>query len=312
MDNKLKASQVFILECIIMIALLAVIQVPMLSWILMLLPVGYGLYAALTNTRKVIVLTAITLVTTLTFSKIDFILNMFLMYIIPGIIIGSVSRKIIFDEKANKSEPIYIGIIANMLGMIILSIISNIFFNVDVLDEYRSLIDTVMAQQIELFPDIESSIKQIKLYMNNILPTLIFIQSIITTITVYFIQIFIINKMKIHNSKIANFSEFYLPGNAVLISLGLYLILFMISGINIGLKVDLILMNLQSVFYFMFILQGLAVCTYYFKIWLREKKIKAIFVYSLIFGIFGVVALSFLGMLDSMNDIRKVRNYKAM
>ena len=302
-----------------MVAILAISSVPALSWLMLLLPIVYSLHATVTNKRNTIVLLVTTFIGALVFGEDRYVLELFIMYIIPGVVIGSVSRTRIFNEESNKLEPVYIGIITNMISIVVLYIISKALFKIDLLEQYRSMMQMMVSQQLELFVsagiDIdlsEKSIKDILTYMNNLIPTMIFFHSSIMTFIVYFVQNSIINRMKIYQFKTAKFSEFYLPGNTVMISLGMYLIIFIFSGIDIGLKVDIILTNLQSIFYCMFIIQGIALCIYYLRRWLKERRLKSIFLYSLIFGILGVVALSFLGMLDSMNDFRKVRNYKPM
>ena len=74
---------------------------------------------------------------------------------------------------------------------------------------------------------------------------------------------------------------------------------------------DLIMMNLQLIFNFMFMIQGIAVSIFYLKKWLRSGSFKMIFMSTLILSIFGFMVVSFVGMLDSIIDFRKVRSYKS-
>ena len=80
---------------------------------------------------------------------------------------------------------------------------------------------------------------------------------------------------------------------------------------EVNLHTDLIMLNLQLVFNFMFMLQGIAVGVYYFKKWIKEGTVKMIFMSTFILCIFGFMAVAFVGMLDSIIDFRKVRVYKS-
>ena len=82
--------------------------------------------------------------------------------------------------------------------------------------------------------------------------------------------------------------------------------------VGIKLHTDLIMMNLQLVFNFLFMIQGIAVAVYYVKKWLKQNQIKNVFISGLILSIFGFIGVSFVGMLDSIIDFRKVRSYKSI
>ena len=71
------------------------------------------------------------------------------------------------------------------------------------------------------------------------------------------------------------------------------------------------MMNLQLVFSLMFIIQGIAVCIYYFRRWVKEGKVTNILFSGITLGLFGVMGVSFVGMIDSIIDFRKVRSYKS-
>ena len=58
-------------------------------------------------------------------------------------------------------------------------------------------------------------------------------------------------------------------------------------------------------------LQGIAVSIYFFKKWIRSGSLKMIFMSALTLSIFGFMGISFVGMLDSIIDFRRVRSYKS-
>ena len=113
------------------------------------------------------------------------------------------------------------------------------------------------------------------------------------------------------NLGLPKFTDFYLPGNAVTVSFTLYILVLFMDLIKVNLHTDLIMLNLQLVFNFMFMLQGISVSIHYFKKWIRSGSLKMIFISVLILSIFGFMGISFVGMLDSIIDFRRVRSYKS-
>ena len=91
----------------------------------------------------------------------------------------------------------------------------------------------------------------------------------------------------------------------------LYLIVLLLGFMEIGLYTESIMLNLQMVFNFMFIVQGIAVSIYYARKWLKQGTGKNVIVSGILLGLFGTMGISFIGMLDSIIDFRKVRSYKS-
>lgn len=118
--------------------------------------------------------------------------------------------------------------------------------------------------------------------------------------------------MKYDDLSEIKFKNFYLPGNAIVISFVLYLLVMGISYMKTPLYTDAIFLNLQIVFNFMFIIQGIAVCLYFINKWLKQGIDKKLFIGVLCVSIFGMTGISFIGMIDSILDFRKIREYKSM
>ena len=81
--------------------------------------------------------------------------------------------------------------------------------------------------------------------------------------------------------------------------------------LNTGLYTDIIMLNIQLIFSVMFLLQGISVSIYYIKEWKKKSPGKIVFAIMAVFLLSGTMILSFVGMLDSAIDFRKVRNYKS-
>ncbi|MGL4913609.1 MAG: DUF2232 domain-containing protein, partial [Romboutsia sp.] len=135
---------------------------------------------------------------------------------------------------------------------------------------------------------------------------------IILSIIIYLTEIFILKKFKYVNDEEIKFRNFYLPGNAILISFLMYLFMMLLSTMNTPLNTDAIFFNLQMVFNFLFIVQGISVCIYFIKKWIKQRVSLKIVIGAFCVGIFGVMGVSFIGMVDSILDFRNVRICKSV
>ena len=149
------------------------------------------------------------------------------------------------------------GTIAFILGLIANYLVSKYLFNINMLEEFTSVMKAQLSAQISVIqesvsnlasmPNItEESIIQTVL---NIMPLILFSRAIILAILTYFLAIFTLKKIRKNNIKETlkgiKFSRFYLPGNAVLTSFVLYILIMLIEILNIPLYTDLILVNLE-------------------------------------------------------------------
>ena len=85
----------------------------------------------------------------------------------------------------------------------------------------------------------------------------------------------------------------------------------LLSYIKTPLYTDAIFLNLEIIFNFMFIIQGISVSVYFIAKWLKKSLNNKIFMGALCIGIFGMTGISFIGMVDSILDFRRVRVYKS-
>ena len=162
---------------------------------------------------------------------------------------------------------------------------------------------------VDLYKNI--NIEDILYLTKNIIPTMLFLQGLVSSFITYYLEVFMLKRTRILSLQKPTFRDFYLPGNAVGTSLLLYLLVLLLGFMKIVLYKESIMFNLQMVFNFMFIIQGIAVAIYYIKKWIKQGTGKNILISGLILGIFGTMGISFLGMLDSVIDFRKVRSYKS-
>ena len=316
MNKDLRLSRVLPIVILAIIVILASLYIPQLSLLLLFIPIPFSLIGTLSNIKNNIIVLIITFIALIFFIEPTYVVDIFINSVIPGVIIGYITKKVIKNQKSSKYEPIFAGSIVFILSIVIHYIISKYAFKIDLLDEFLKLFKTSLeAQKSILGNSINNelmSVENIIATFKNLIPSILFFRSMILSIMIYLIEVFILRKMKYVNLSEIRFRNFYLPGNAILISFILYLLMMILSLMNTKLYTDVIFLNLQVVFNFMFIIQGLSVCIYFIKKWMIQGGGKKVVIGVFCVGIFGIMAISFIGMVDSILDFRNVRAYKSI
>lgn len=314
MNNKIKLSQASMIVTLGILLSLITTYVPILSVLSLLIPIPYAMIGTLTD-NKYSVLSLITTFFILLFSvNLIYATSICIMSALPGIAIGSFARQLQKEENANKFEPVYMGTIVVVICTIVFFVISNVFFGTNILEDMKNMINETMSIQMDILKSSGIELAQnIKVddfvqFMFNMIPTMLFLQGILISFIIYYLEIVILRRIRKTKLQLPNVVEFYLPGNAVTISLILYLLVLFIDIIGIKIHTDLIIINLQMVFNFMFIIQGIAVAIYYAKQWFKQNQSKKVFISGVLLYMTGFLGISLVGMLDSVIDFRKVRN----
>lgn len=318
MDNKLRLPQASLITALGILLCLITTYIPMLSILSMAVPVPYAIIGTLTNKKySIISLIATFFILMFTVNPL-YSISICIMSIVPGIFIGNAIRNNKEYDQSNKFSPIYIGTIVTIICTIVFFFISNILFGTNILEDFMKIIKESINIQISIMEKAGASLAEgfnasyIVNYITNTLPTMIFIQGMLVTFIIYYLEIFILKRIRKANFSISRFTDFHLPGNAVSIFFTLYLFILFMDLIKVNyLHTDLIMLNLQLVFNFMFMIQGISVSIYYFKRWIREGSLKVIFISGFILSIFGFITICFVGMLDNIIDFRKIKSYKS-
>ena len=316
MNNKLRLAQASLIAALGILLCLITAYVPILSILSIAVPVPYAIIATLTDNKySILSLIATFFILMFTVNPL-YSVSVCIMSIVPGIFIGSALRNN-KKEGFNKFEPIYIGTIITMICVIVFFFIGNIVFKTNILEDFMNLVKESVNIQITIMEntgiDLKEGFKALDIvnYINNMLSTMLFLQGMIVAFIIYSLEIFILKRVRIVNLELPKLLDFYLPGNAISVLFTLYIFVLFMDLINLNLHTDLIMMNLQLVFNFMFMLQGIAVSIYFFKKWIRSGSLKMIFMSALTLSIFGFMGISFVGMLDSIIDFTSVRSYKS-
>lgn len=317
MINKVRLSQASMIVTLGIILSLVTRYVPMLGILSLVIPVPYAIISTITDNKYSFLSLVVTFFVLMFAVDPIYSVNICILKVLPAIAIGSMAREHLKQGEVNKFEPVYVGIIANVVCVIIFFLVANAVFGRNILEDFMATMKESMATQAEVFKnaglDLGEGFSPSSMldFIRNMLPTLLFLQGIILSFITYYIEVFILKRLRIVNLPLPKISDFYLPGNAVTISFLLYMVVLLVDIIGINIYTDLVMINLQFVFNFLFMIQGIAVCIYFFRKWIKQGAGKMILIYGLILSIFGFMGVSFVGMLDSIIDFRKVRSYKS-
>lgn len=319
MNKKLTLPQTLLITLLCVAMILAIFDVPGLSILTIGVSALFVVIATLADNKGIFLSIVMVILALVFFINPVYIFDICLNCIIPGIIIGTITKKVLnYGDEDNKFEPIFIGTIAFILGLIVNYLISKYLFNINMLDEFTSVMKAQLSTSIDAIQEsvstltsstkiTEDSVIQTIL---NIMPIILFSRAIVLAILTYFLAIFTLKKIKkidLKNIKEIKFSRFYLPGNAVLTSFVLYIVIMLLELFNTPLYTDLILVNLEMIFYILFLIQGVSVAIFFSKKWIRESQLIKIILIVIAIVLFGVMGISILGMVDSIFDFRKVK-----
>lgn len=318
MNDRAKLTQAVILTAVAIGLCLAAVYIPFLGLLALILPVPYAIIST-TSGYKYALISAISSFFILILTvDVVYALNLLIMCMLPGIAVGyRINQDSKIEDGNKKFTPIYFGTIAFILSIIVFFGMSKLLFNIDLLADISKTIKATVEAQFAVMesanirPKENITAKDMIKIFQNIIPTVLFMYSIIASLVTYHVEAFILRITKILNYDLPKFSEFYLPGNAIVTSLILYLLVMFLEMLNIGLYTDAIMLNIQLVFSMLFLIQGISVSIYFIKRWKDKSPGKIVLAVMAVLLLSGSMILSFVGMLDSAIDFRKVRNYKS-
>ncbi|MGL5695124.1 MAG: YybS family protein [Peptostreptococcaceae bacterium] len=317
MDKKFGLPHAALVSALGILLILITTYVPMLGIAAIAIPVPFAIMATLCDKKYAFLSLIATLLVCMICVSPIYAISVCTINVIPGLIIGSLAKNNIKNENGNKFEPIYGGTIAFVVCIIAFYFISKTIFGMNLIQEFNKMIAEIITKQMAIMQDMNvNAYKDLKAedvitLMSSMIPTMLFLQGLLSAFITYYLEVFMLKRVKILNIQKPTFRDFYLPGNAVGTTFMLYMLVLLLGFMNLGLYTDSIMLNLQMVFNFMFIIQGISVSIYYARKWLSQGTGKNVLVSGLLLGIFGTMGISFIGMLDSIIDFRKVRSYKS-
>lgn len=317
MNNKVKLSQASLVVSLAIILSLISSYVPMLSVLAILVSVLYAIIGTLTDRKYSILSIVITFLILMLLVSPVYSASICILSAIPGLLIGNIAKTSLKENEYNKFQPIYGGTIIFVVCNIAFFFIAKEIFGINLIDEFVSIMGEAIRSQMNIINDSNLGIvegiriEDIISEVGNMIPTVLFFQGMILSFIIYYLEAFILRKMKNIDLQIPKFKDFYLPGNAVVSSFMLYILILFMDLIELNLYTELIMVNLQLVFNFMFTIVGIAIIFSYISKFRKEGPNKNVLLASIMLLVTGLMGISFLGMLDSIIDFRKVRNYKS-
>lgn len=300
----------------IVLALIAA-YVPMLGLLGLVVAVPYAIIGTLADKKYYTISIIVTFIVLILSVDPMYAINICVISAIPGLVIGNIVKNNMKNDDSNKFEPIYAGTIMFVVCTVVFFFVAKTIFKVDLIEEFMTIIGESVKLQIEFMKNINAGMVEsivpddVVNSVRNMIPTALFFEGMLLALITYCVSSFILRRMKKIDLRLPKIKEFYLPGNAVVTSFMLYMLVLFIELIGLNLYTDLIMVNLQLVFNFMFMVQGIAICLYYISKMRKEGPNKMMLFGGIMIFISGFMGISFVGMLDSIIDFRKVRSYKS-
>lgn len=300
---------------ILIIALLVIsINVPILAFFVAIL---FSVLRCLSNKNYSFLFFVFSVVFLSLILDFEYAINFSLIYVLPGIFIGSISKKQTYDKNANKLEAIFGGTIFIIFCFILSYFVNKYFFDFDLISEFKVLSKEAIDLQFEVMKQSNISFDNFTKDLVfsttvNLISYMIILQSIVYSLFIYYTQVFILSKMKYKKTKLAKLSEFYLPKNISTVFFVVTMSLVIIDASEIWNFADVVLMNFQLFCITLIVIEGISVSIFYIKKWNKEKNIKNMFLSFLAFSLLGVMLFMGLGIVDEMIDSRKLRHSKSV
>ncbi|MGV8145394.1 MAG: DUF2232 domain-containing protein [Alkaliphilus sp.] len=208
--------------------------------------------------------------------------------------------------KRNK-EPFLVIAIGTMVVTLSTFFILQLLGGTDLTATMAQAMREVLIQQQQMLLSINLQtveIDKMLSYFIMLMPALLVVQAMVSTFANYYLSIACLRRFGVKSVELTTFSDFKLPKNIALGSFILFSLSFLTRYVE-GLYHETLIINVVVIFVFIFFMQGLAFINYYMK---KKRINKAIRVFlTIIVVLVGPIMTlaSFIGMLDSIFDIRK-------
>lgn len=174
----------------------------------------------------------------------------------------------------------------------------------DVIEYQFNLLAKTMQEQAGVNDMINYNIEQAKTMMRMFFPAILLIYGLGLGVLNYFFAGSIVNRMDLSKRDFRSFGEFRLPGSAMMAFLITLVGIYLVSKL-MGYSIEMLNYNLLAIYFFLFLLQGLAVCDrMVFKS--RQSIFRNVVLLTLVLTVFLYPFFVTIGALDSIFNIRKL------
>lgn len=303
-DNKKALVEAALIAAITTIFAFSTMYLPLLSVLIVLIPVPFMILAYRHGIKY-------SILSFITFSLLIGIVTEILYAGFLLLIFGPMA--IIMGYYINKNKEPYIvvgaGAIAAILSIFVaFQFVSNIS-GINIIDEITIVSQEIISTQVEALKNMEVDVlsaDQILNYLLMIIPGILIIQSLFISIANYYLTVATLKRFNLNKVELPQFSTFRLPPNIVLGSFIIFILSYLTTYIEGIYHVSLIT-NVTLLFIFLFFLQGISVVSFLIKKTNIPKVVRIIVIAVILFISPLLTAISFIGLVDSVVDIRKLK-----
>lgn len=245
-----------------------------------------------------------------TFSLLTGVLTdlMYTLFLIS--IFGPITIAMGYYIKKQKEPYMVIGAgtAASILSIFIIFQLTSYIGGINIINEISMVLENIMNTQMDMLKEMNVgvlSVDEMLSYLLMIVPGILIIQSMFLAVGNYYLTAAILRRLGLKDMEIPQFSTFRLPKNIVFGVFIIFTLSYLTRYVE-GIYHASLIMNVTLFFIFTFFLQGISVISYLIKRTKAPKAIRIILI-GMIFVISPLLtAISFIGLIDSMVDIRKL------
>lgn len=303
-DDKKAFMEATLIAAITTIFAISIIYVPILSTSIILIPVPF-MILAYRHKSKYYILSFIT------FSLLIGILTELVYTGFLVLLFGPMTVAMSYYIKKEK-EPyavIGLGTITSVFSILIMLQLISYIGNVDLVAEITSIARDIVARQVDMLRSMNVdvlSVDEIIDYLLMIVPGILVIQSMVTAFGNYYLTVSMLKRFRTDKTELPQFSNFRLPRNIVFGAFIIFVLSYLTKYAE-GIYQAGLITNVILIFVFMFFIQGIAVISHIIKRTKTPKPVRIALIIAVFFISPLLTAVAFIGLIDSIVDIRKIR-----
>lgn len=303
-NDKRAFVEAALIAAITTVLAISVIYIPVLSISTVLIPVPFMILAYRHGTKY-------TVLSFITFSLLIGILTEILYTVFLISTFGPMIITMGYYIRKRKEPYVVIGAgtITYILSIFIVFQFVSYIGNINIIDQIAFVMEDIITKQVDMLKTMNIDVlsaEEMLNYLLMIIPGVLVIQSMFTAFGNYYLTVGILKRFSPNDLEFPQFSNFRLPGNIVLGSFIIFILSYLTRYIE-GIYHISLITNVTLLFVFLFFIQGISVISYLIKRTKTPKPVR-IFLLALILLISPLLtAISFIGLIDSIVDIRKIR-----
>lgn len=280
------------------------IFIPVLTLLLFLLPVPFMILSARHGTRYTILSLIITSLLIGVLTEIIFTLFVIMVFGPMAIVMG-------YYIKKNREAYAVIGMGAavSIVSIAVTIQLAATIGGFNLIDSIATIIRQVVDTQSEMLMNVNLStinVKEMTNYLLMIIPGMLVVQSLVSAFLNYYLTVAILRRLRYNDYLLPEFSHFILPKNIVFGSFIIYALTFMSRYVE-GIYHSSLVANVTILFVFIFFFQGLALISYMLEKIRLAKLVRMLILLLIVIISPLLTVVSFAGLIDSVFDIRKLR-----